>query len=368
MSHNKKFAIFTTVRDLEDIPFALALGKSLRILKAHTSADLNCVCSQELAANPTLHQLTDTWTKLYVNAPKDQHYLNVLTGHIYTNYTAVMYVDPHTVFFNSPISLFNAPLPAAFFNSIYSSYMIKMYSDILSTRTGDTSKLGKTDPKNPDYTMGHMHVYGQLKNNYSINYDIMRQAVQGVYAGYLPQPLAEPEQYDDIIDPESQVRALDSQFMVFQPDSDFYIFVRDIISSTPMVKPYLVGSLTDIQIMTMSLAYYDSCLAQGRKLPMWKNLVHNYRVPTQLVQMSGNSKITDGRVRIGIKPKVIYRKDTIEGLITSQLLIYGVEADLDLAKLVCSMSQLDDTRLADMAPSIEHVTYVNREHEEESKK
>jgi hypothetical protein len=333
---SKKFAIFTTVSTPEDIQYAMALGKSLQILGVPKSAELNCVCTQEIKSCPELAQLTDTWSKIYANAPAEYNYLNVLTGHIYTNYTTVIYVDPHTVFFNSPVSLFNTPVPAAFFNSIYSSYMIKMYSDLLIS-SGIT-----TDVSDLDYTMGHMHVYGQLKNNYPINYDIMRQAVRGVYAYITP----------DGIDPESQVRALNSKFMIFQPDSDFYIFVRD---SPKVSSQFFVGSQTDVQIMTASVNYYDKCLEQGKKLPMWKNLVHNYRVPTQLI-------------RAGKKPSIIYRKDTMEGLITAQLLIYGVEADLNLAKYVNSLSQFDQTKLSDAAPQLERVSYVSREHEEESKK
>ena len=43
-------------------------------------------------------------------------------------------------------------------------------------------------------------------------------------------------------------------------------------------------------------------------------------------------------------------------------------SNLELAKIVAGLSQFDDTKLADMAPTLAQVSYVNREHAEASKK
>ncbi len=330
MTAPNTFAIFTAIRHTDDIRPAIALATSLRILGCHRSADLNCVCSREIYGEQ-LRTLAPVWDNLYVNVTAERHYLNVLCGHYYGKYSTVLYVDPRTVFFTSPLPLFTIPTPASFFNSAYSNYMIHLYSDVLPGVT--------TNHNHPDYTMGHIHAYGNTINNATINYDVMKQAVEGKYAMNAF--------------PESRVTALDSRFMVFRPDPNFYAFAGEFAdANTQSARQYLFGSDIDAQIMALVVRYRDI----HPNSPPWKNLVHNYRVPLFLI-----------RKFRGRKRSVIYRKDIMEGLI-SRMPIYGVESNAGLVDEVLKLTLYDEAKLSDLAPELENVTYVSKEHEADTKK
>ncbi len=319
------FAIFTSVTTPEEIKFATSLGKSLRILGINTQLiHLICVLASDIPYDGTdLDNLQQVWSSVVSHMPAEQKYLNVLVGHLYTTYKSIMYIDPYTIFFNSPVHLFSMPTPAAFFNSIYSSHMIKLYNDILGYPANINSE---------NYTMGHLHIYGNLVNNSPIDTILLKQAVSGTYAGYLDIDLTK-------IDYESRVMSIDTRFMIFKPDINLY---QNVLTCKIKDNKYLLGSFTD-KILTC--VYAAICDAP------WYNLMHNYRVPKELIRFDKNKMLS-----------IIYRKDTLEGIISNNLAIYSIEASHILAEKINNLTLFDINKLQECCPKLEDVSYISKEH------
>jgi len=320
-----KFAIFTSVNTPEEIIFATSLGKSLRILGINIQLiNLICVLASDIPYSETeLANLQEVWSSVVSHMTAEQKYLNVLVGHLYTTYKSIMYVDPYTVFFNSPVHLFSMPTPAAFFNSIHSSHMIKLYNDILGY---------PADINSENYTMGHLHIYGNLVNNSPIDAVLLKQAVSGTYARYLDIDLKK-------IDYESRVMSIDTKFMVFKPDIDLY---QNVFTCKFKDNGYLLGSVTDKILTNVYAAIYDA---------PWYNLMHNYRVPNELIRLNKNKMLS-----------VIYRKDTLEGIISNNLAIYSIEASHILSEKINKLTLFDINNLQEYCPKLEDVSYISKEH------
>jgi hypothetical protein len=343
-----KYAIFTALYSSDDIIYANALGKSLKYLEVTKYADIICICSSDIKNDPTINQLTTVWTRVLAHESSNKHVLNILVGHLYINpdtqlyYNTVIYVDPKTVFFESPKILFNITTPASMFNSISSSYMIKLYDDILGR---------PTNPKHKRYTMGHLHPYGYLENNVKIDNGVIKQAIDGRYAMTLTD--------DSKIDDESKVQALDSRFMVYTPEPAFYQHVVDSYDSINMDSDYLLGSIFDKTIMI----HYHNFMQSTSSFKQWNNITHNFRVPLELIKRPKYRNVTSL-----YNSKIIYRKDTIEGLISAENSIYSVEAFESLSLKICELDLNNVSEFMKLAPTLEQVSYVSSEHCEECKK